>query len=133
MSLLEPEPINVLVVDDNKIVASVLAKLIDAERSLSVCNVARSGAEALRLDDALMPDIILLDVVLPGISGFDLISPLRAKWPTSKVIMLTFYHNDEYRQQAFSAGAAGFVPKTDVPELLVQTIHAAMGRPSRSV
>ncbi len=119
--------IRVIVADDQEIVRTGLAMILDAQPGVEVVGQARDGAEAVALAQSLRPDVCLLDVRMPGMDGVEatrrLAGPDVAE-PTAVVIITTF-DLDEYVHAALKAGARGFLLKDAGPDLLVQAIRAA--------
>jgi DNA-binding NarL/FixJ family response regulator len=95
---------------------------------LAIVAVTGSGRQALQLPDSLEPDILLLDLRLPGEHGLNLIAPLAGKWPLAKIIVLTFDDDDWHRKAALARGAADFVSKLNVDPDLISAIWTAVNR-----
>ena len=118
--------ITLVLVDDSLGFQTALTNHLRAQAHLALVQVASSGREALALPPDPAPDIVLLDIHLPDQLGLHLIKPLLAKWPHSKVIILTFDDYPRMRQAALKAGATDFVSKLNAAEQLVAAIHHAM-------
>ena len=116
----------VLVADDHPIVRRSVRGLIeqDSSLSLSVVGEASDAAEALSLLDSLQPDILLLDIALPGKSGIEVLRELRAKGSNTKVIILTMHQDELTVRRALMAGANAYIPKTEGIEVLLEAIGA---------
>jgi DNA-binding NarL/FixJ family response regulator len=99
-----------------------------AKKSPFVEVVAEAGdaSEALRLIEKVRPDVVLLDVTMPGISGFDALKQISTSFPEVRVIVLTMHEAREYAIQALRAGAAGFIPKSAAAADLKQAIETVM-------
>ena len=118
-------PIRILIADDHVLVRSGLRALLRAEPDLEVVGEAGDGAETVRLAAELSPDLVLLDVSMPGESGIATARRLREAQPELAVLFLTMHEEEGLLQEALEAGAAGYVIKrAEAPELL-QAIHAA--------
>jgi len=115
--------ISVLLVDDQAVVRGGLRSMLRVEPDISVVGEAASGEEAIELASALPPDIILLDVRMPGMDGLATLPHLKARSPRSSVIMVTLYDNPDYLVAAISAGAAGYVLKDATREELVHALR----------
>jgi two-component system, NarL family, response regulator LiaR len=118
--------IRILIVDDHTIVRAGLQKLLFDETNFEVVGEAASGAEALEHVAALRPDIILMDLTMPGMDGIQAISCLRHVSPTSQVLVLTGFVCDQRVRDALQAGAVGYLLKDVDSATLVHAIHAAM-------
>lgn len=104
-------PIRVLLVDDHTVVREALASLLALDPHISVVGEAGTGAEALRLIDALQPDVVLLDLSLPGLHGTDVIRQAKLRYPRVKCLVLTVHASEPIVRAAFHAGAAGYLLK----------------------
>lgn len=104
-------PLRVLVVDDDFLVAKVHTGFVEQVEGFSVVGSARDGAEALRLAERERPDVVLLDVHLPDLSGLEVLRRMRAAGVTSDVLMVTAERDVDAVQQARAAGAVGYLVK----------------------
>jgi DNA-binding NarL/FixJ family response regulator len=103
---------NVLLVDDSSVFLRVATRFILSFSHLQLAGVASDAEEALHLAEALRPNIILLDLNMPHVSGLEVIPAIRRLLPDVKIIVLTLWDSDIYRQAALAAGADDFVPKS---------------------
>jgi two-component system, NarL family, response regulator DevR len=115
----------VLLVDDHEIVRLGLMTLINDQPDMQVVGEAGSGAEALRQVERLSPDVVLMDIRLPGEGGIEATRAVTARFPASKVVMLTSFADDELVMRAILAGAVGYVLKQVGNEELLRAISAA--------
>jgi DNA-binding NarL/FixJ family response regulator len=115
--------IGVLVADDHAVVRSGLRMLIDAEDDLETVGEAGSGDEAVRLARSLKPDVVLMDVVMPGKSGIDVTPAVLEAAPETKVLVLSMQDDPRYVHEAFSAGASGYVLKEAADSEVVGAIR----------
>jgi DNA-binding NarL/FixJ family response regulator len=122
------EPITVVIADDQALVRSGLRMILEAEPDLTVVGEAADGADAVRLVAAVEPDVLLLDVQMPGVDGLDAMVELAGTGTTTRVLMLTTFDLDEYVYRAMRAGASGFLLK-DMPaeDIVVAVRQAARG------
>ncbi len=111
--------LRLLLVDDHKVVRLGLRTLLESEPDLEVIAEATSAAEAVQMAGQLRPDIVLMDIRLPGQNGIAACRQIRQKWPEIQVLMLTSFADEELVMEAIEAGAAGYVLKQlDTDELL---------------
>jgi two-component system NarL family response regulator len=119
--------IRVLIVDDHRVVRVGLRAIIDAEADMEVVAEAGDGAAALAAYDAHKPDIVLLDLRMPGMSGPEILTALRQRDPNATVIVLTSYDADEDVYRAVQAGARGYLLKGTLPdgvlEAAIRKVH----------
>jgi DNA-binding NarL/FixJ family response regulator len=120
------EPITVLVVDDHPVFRQGLRDILGIEADLAVVGEAASGDQALALAQALHPQVVLMDINLPGMNGLLVTKRLRTVLPELRVIMLTGYDDNEQRVHAIRAGAAGYCAKEIMPSQLVGAIREVM-------
>jgi DNA-binding NarL/FixJ family response regulator len=104
-------PIPVLLVDDNRAFLRILTRFLGAEDEVVVIGTAGNGQEALERAESLRPQVILLDLAMPGLNGLEAIPRLRRVVPDAGIIALTVLDTNGYRQAALAAGADDFVPK----------------------
>lgn len=125
--------IRVMVVDDHRVVRSGLKTLLATVDDLKVVAEASGGEEAVRLCAELKPDVVLMDLVMPGMDGIAATKAVRAACPGTKVVALTSFGDQERVQAALKAGAIGYLLKdvSDV-ELVTAIRNAAAGRPTLS-
>lgn len=115
------ENIQILVVDDHQVVREGLRRMLEQEADMELVGQGASGEEALLQVEMLAPDIVLMDIKMPGMDGIEVTRRLKEKYPSCNVIMLTFY--DEYLSHALEAGARGYLLKDTKREELVQAIR----------
>jgi DNA-binding NarL/FixJ family response regulator len=120
--------IRVLVVDDQRLVRAGLTMLCESTVGLDVVGEAGDGAQAVRLAAELAPDVILMDLRMPGLDGVEATRLITATRPESNVLVLTTFDDDEHLYPALAAGAAGFLVKdTDPAELVAAVRRVADG------
>jgi two-component system response regulator NreC len=118
--------IRVLIVDDHAILRQALRRLLEGHAEVEVVGDAGSGREAVASTEKLMPDVVLMDMVMPGLTGLEATRQIRKRFPKVRVLILTGYMEDEQIIGALRAGAAGYVVKrSDTEELLlgIQSVH----------
>jgi NarL family two-component system response regulator LiaR len=127
----DQKPIRVMIVDDHAVVRSGLAAFLLAFDDLELVAEASGGEQALRLCDSSAPDVVLMDLVMPGMDGAATTKALRAKHPHVQVIALTSFKEQELVQAAMQAGAIGYLLKNVGADELADAIRAATaGRPT---
>lgn len=120
----------IVVVDDEANVRVGLKLRLDTEPDLEVIGTAATGAEAIGLVRRLRPDLVLMDVRLPAMDGFETTAALRRTCPTVAVVMLSLYDEVTTRQRAREVGAAAFVSKHDGDHALLRTIRHQLADPA---
>jgi NarL family two-component system response regulator LiaR len=129
----ESKPIRVMLVDDHAVVRSGLAAFLMATEGLDLAGEASSGEEAIALCAQSQPDVVLMDLVMPGIDGAQATREIRTRCPQIKVIALTSFKDEELVQAAMKAGAIGYLLKNVTADELAKAIRAAMeGKPTLS-
>jgi len=113
----------VLIADDQALMRGGFRLIIDAEPDLEVVGEAIDGADAVRLFEALRPDVVIMDVRMPSMDGIEATSRVTALDPSAKVLILTTFDLDEYVFRALRAGASGFLLKDRPPEELVDAVR----------
>jgi NarL family two-component system response regulator LiaR len=121
------EPIAVLVVDDHPVVRQGLRTFLGLQEGIELAGEAADGAEAVARSEELLPDVVLLDLVLPEVDGIEAIRRIRATSPATKVIVLTSHAADEQIFPAIKAGAAGYLLKDVEPSELAEAIRRVHG------
>jgi NarL family two-component system response regulator YdfI len=118
-------PIRVLVVDDHLIVREGLSLILETAEGIELAGEAADGAAALRLCAELQPDVVLMDLRMPGMDGLTAIRQLSATQPEIAVIILTTYDEDDLMLQGLQAGARGFLLKDTSRAALLDAIRVA--------
>ncbi len=119
------DKIRLLLADDHAVVRSGLRMLLEAQPDLVIVAEAETGEEAVRRAVELSPDVVLMDIEMPGMNGIEATRRIRAEAPASAVLALTMYEDDQYFFEMLRAGASGYVPKRAAPDELVSAVHAA--------
>ncbi len=118
----------VLVVDEHDIVRQGLVRLLRAEPDMEVVGEAADGKRAIELVGELLPDVVLMDIAMPGMSGIEATQVICTEWPGVQVIGLSAFTRAESGKALFKAGAVDYVNKADHPERLLAAIRACAGR-----
>src|SRR5690242_7503534 len=125
------KPIRVLIVDDHEIVREGLQILLGEESDFEVVGTAGDGAAAVALAATKQPDVILMDLVMPGLDGIESTRRILGSNPEARVLVLTTFADDQRVREAIQAGAIGYLLKDVLKADLVRALRdAAMGRPS---
>jgi two-component system response regulator NreC len=103
--------VRVLIADDHIIVRSGLRLLLEAEQDIDVVGEALEGSEALSLVEKHLPDVVLMDIAMPGMDGLEATRRIKARWPQVQVLVLTMHRSDEYFFEMLKAGASGYILK----------------------
>ncbi len=115
--------IKVLITDDHAILREGLISLIGKEPGITVVGEAEDGNECLEQSDRLLPNVVVMDIKMVGISGIEACRQLKTSHPETKVIMLSMYEDYEFVDKALKAGADGYLLKKGVSSQLVDAIH----------
>lgn len=120
------EPITILIVDDHQVVRQGVRAFLETQDDLSVVGEAASGEEAVRLTSQQVPDVILMDLVMPGdVDGVEATRRVKNTSPRTQVVVLTSYHEDEHIFPAIRAGALSYVLKDIASEELAEVVRKA--------
>jgi len=115
--------IRLLLVDDHAIVRAGLRILLETQPDFEIVGETESGQEAVNKTQALQPDVVLMDISLPDIDGFEATRQIKRVHPQTAVLALTMHESDEYFFEMLNAGASGYVPKKAAPTDLVAAIR----------
>lgn len=126
ITLQQPDTIRVLLADDHPLIRAGIRTTLAASPNLILVGEASNGFEAQRMSDELQPDVLLLDLNMPGPSAVNTITHLRLYTPKTKVLALTAYDDDAYVRALVTAGVAGYVLKDEATESVVSAIEAVV-------
>jgi DNA-binding NarL/FixJ family response regulator len=124
MPAMSADLIRILAVDDHPLLREGIAALVSKQVDMRLVGEASSGRESVELFRQLRPDVVLMDVQMPDMSGIDALIAIRGEFPSAKVIVLTTYAGDALAQRALRAGAQAYVLKGSVRRELLDTIRA---------
>ncbi|HEU5011285.1 MAG TPA: response regulator transcription factor [Roseiflexaceae bacterium] len=119
------EPISVLLIDDHRVVRQGLRDFLELQDDIEVVGEAGSGEEGVKIVQDKLPDVVLMDMVLPGIDGVEATRRVKAASPSTQVIVLTSFTDDDKVFPAIKAGAISYLLKDVQPEDLAKAIRAA--------
>ena len=116
-------PTRVLLADDHALVRAGIRALIGELEGVEVIAEAADGRDALRLIEELQPDIVLLDIAMPGLSGLEVLSEIATRFPSVRTIILSVHEAGAYASEALTVGAAGYLPKSAASTELREAIE----------
>lgn len=126
-------PIRVVIVDDDPLVRGMLTLMLDGADGIVVVGEAADGATAITAVDRHLPDVVLMDIRMPGVNGITATERLRRRHRPPEIIVLTTFDTDEHVLRALRAGASGFLLKDTPPEQISQAVRSvAAGNPMLS-
>ncbi|SPP64243.1 response regulator [Nitrospira lenta] len=118
--------VRILLVDDHALFRAGLCALLQSFEGVQVVAEAGSGPDAIKLVERDRPNLVLMDIALPGLSGIEAAARITASWPQVRVIILSMHSNEEYVRQALRAGASGYLLKGAEPPELELALKAVM-------
>ena len=121
----ESNPIRVMLVDDHAVVRSGLGAFLLVYDDLELAGEAGSGEEAVRLCESVQPDVVVMDLVMPGMDGAAATQAIRERWPKIQILALTSFKEREMVERALHAGAIGYILKNVSADELADAIRAA--------
>jgi len=116
--------INVVIAEDHTIVRKGLCALLQGEPDIEVVGEAENGREAIKIVEKLLPDVVVMDIAMPGLYGLETTRQLKKKFPKLKILILTMHDNEEYIFETLRAGAAGYLIKRSAPNELISAIQS---------
>ncbi len=117
----------VLIVDDHAFIRRGVQTILRSAPGWEFCGEASNAADAIRMVDQLNPDIVLMDVTMPGMNGIEATRLIRSEHPDVKVILLTLHESSEILRTGFRAGASGYLLKADAEEELMKALGIVAG------
>jgi DNA-binding NarL/FixJ family response regulator len=120
----QSEAIRLLTVDDHQLLREGIAAVLEAQEDMTLVAQASNGREAIEIFRRLRPDVTLMDLRMPDMSGIEAITAIRAEYPDARIIVLTTYAGDAQAAAALKAGAAGYLLKNLVRKDLLDTIRS---------
>ena len=117
-------PVSILIVDDHALVRNMLADRLSREPDLTVCATASDAGAAVLEFNRCRPDIVLMDIDMPGLVSFEAARKIKQSSANTEIIFLSAYTNDRYIEQALTVGAAGYVTKGEPVETVIEAIRA---------
>ena len=117
----------ILLVDDHPVLRDGIQQYLQQDESLTVCGQAGNAAEAVKMVDELKPDLIVVDIGLPGRDGLELIKDIRARNKTCIILVFSMFDEKLYAERALCAGAQGYIMKEESPQKLIEAVHRVLG------
>jgi two-component system, NarL family, response regulator LiaR len=119
-------PIRVLVVDDHRHIHEVITRVLERIPDITIIGQAANGVEAIKLCEESQPDLILMDVVMPRMDGMQATEIIRMRYPETKILVLSSFHDHQSVHQLLRSGAVGYITKDSLASDLVNIIRTAM-------
>jgi two-component system, NarL family, response regulator NreC len=123
----ETAKVRCLVVDDHALVRQGVRRLLQEQEGVDVIGEAKNAADALEQVIVLRPDVVLMDIGMPGVSSFDVARVIQSEYPATRVVFLTMHEGEDYVMQGLQAGAAGYVLKDTPAEKLASVLREVHG------
>ncbi len=114
--------IKVLLVDDHRLFREMLRQMLDVSEDIVVVGEAKDGLEAIYMCQKLLPDVVLMDVVMPSMDGVEATLKIKSTYPNVAVLMLTMHESDEHLFKAVRAGASGYISKDEEPDKVIEAV-----------
>ena len=117
--------ISIILADDHTVVRQGLRTLLESDPELHVSGEASDGLQAISLVEKLRPDVLVLDLIMPGMNGIEVARQVKSRFPQTRVVILSMHANEAYVLEALRAGALGYVLKESQGSELIRAIHEA--------
>ncbi len=117
--------VSIILADDHPVVRRGMQAVLESDHDLSIVGVAADGLETVRLTERLNPDVLILDLMMPGLSGLEALRILRERSPRTRIVILSMHSSSAFVAQALQHGAIGYVLKGCTEEHLVRAVKAA--------
>ena len=115
--------INVLLVDDHAVVREGYRRLLERTNDIRVMEEAETGEQAYKILSTLLPDVVIMDINLPGIGGIEVVRRIVSRFPEQKILMFSMHEDVVFLSRALQAGAKGYVTKSSAPEVMVKAVR----------
>jgi two-component system response regulator NreC len=119
------DEIRLMLVDDHEVIRTGLRMLLESQPDIKIVAEASTGSQALTLASETLPDVIVMDITLPDITGIEATRRIKESFPQISVVALTIHEDEQYFFEMLQAGATGYVPKRAAPEDLISAIRSA--------
>lgn len=118
------KPLSILIADDHELVRDGLKLRLENHPGWKVCGEASDGHEAVKMATSLRPDVVVMDISMPGLNGIEATRQIRKVAPQAEILILTMQKSDGLVREALAAGARGFILKGDATQLLIHAVEA---------
>lgn len=119
-------PIRIFLIDDQAMIRAAFRSLLDRQDGMHVVGDSGDPRDAIALVEGVQPDVVLLDIAMPGLSGIDVIPRLRKVHPSTRILMMTNHEGENFVRQALQEGADGYLSKDSDPQELVLAVRAVV-------
>jgi DNA-binding NarL/FixJ family response regulator len=126
-------PVRILIVDHHDALRRAIRSLLESLREFEICGEAKDGVDAVKKSAELKPDVVVLNIVMPVMDGFEAARKIRAVSPQSRMVILSSHKDQELLEEAKSVGAVWYVPKSEAGGELIEAIKAAAGGESSAL
>ena len=125
MNMSKQGPVRILIVDDHTVLRKAVRRLLESRSEFEVCGEAEDGSQAITMAAEVKPDVVILDIVMPIMNGFDAARKIKVVSPHSQIVILSSHKDKQLLQEARDVGAVCYVPKSDAGRELIDAIKAA--------
>jgi DNA-binding NarL/FixJ family response regulator len=125
MTMSKQEPVRILIVDDHAVLRRAVRRLLESRSEFEVCGEAEDGPQAIKLAAEVKPDVVILDIAMPMMNGFEAGRKIRAVSPHSQIVILSSHKDKQLLEEARNVGAVCYVPKSEAERELIDAVKAA--------
>lgn len=125
MNIAQQGPIRILIVDDHALLRKAVRGLLESRNEFEVCGEAENGLQAIEMAAELKPDVVILDIVMPVMNGFEAARKIKEVSPDSRLVILSAYKDKQMLEEAKNVGAVCYVPKSDAERELIDAVKSA--------
>ena len=125
--------VRILIVDDHDGLRLAIRNLLECQRGFEICGEAKDGAAGVKKVAELKPDVVILNIVMPVMDGFEAARQIMAVSPHSRIVMLSSHKDEQLLEEARNVGAVCYVPKSDAEHELIEAVKAAAGGESSAL
>ena len=118
-------PVRILIVDDHAVLRRAVRRLLESRSEFEVCGEAEDGPQAIKLAAEVKPDVVILDIVIPMMNGFEAARKIRAVSPQSQIVILSSHKDKQLLEEARNVGAVCYVPRSEAERELIDAVKAA--------